>query len=298
MSSTATDTPTCAAARPVSSPPRARLPSGSCDTHFHVFGPSARYPLDPRRSYTPHVSTLDDYRAVMRACGIDRAVLVQPSVYGNDNTCLLDALRAGGGAFRGVAVPAANASDDELAAMHALGVRGVRLNLVNPQVLGVAEGIALCERMAGRGWHLQLHVEMGKPESAGLVERLVATTRLTIVVDHMGRPVDGKAPGRLLDLLASGRVWVKLSAAYRVSHEGGPGYADVLPIVRSLCAANPERLVWGSDWPHVELAARMPDDADLVDLLAEWFPDPDTRRRVCVDNPARLYGFAPDVSPA
>ena len=295
MNDTAPDAaPDCAPAQPEAKTPRSKLPPGSCDAHFHVFGARERYPLDARRSYTPHVATLAEHRAVMTACGIDRAVLVQPSVYGTDNSCLLDALRdaaSRGDAYRGIVVPDAAATDEELLAMDALGVRGIRLNVVNPQMLGVDDAIALCRRMRPRGWHLQVHLMLatdGLATLAALADRL----DVPIVVDHFGRPAAGAAlPPLLLELVASGRVWVKLSAAYRVSAQPGPEHADIAPLVEALVAANPERLLWGSDWPHTELHGATPHDGDLVDLLVSTLPDPATLRRVCVDNAASLYRF-------
>jgi len=286
--------PDCAPPRPPGRPPGARLPEGTCDCHFHVFGNRARYPLDGRRNYTPHVATLADHRAVMAACGIARAVLVQPSVYGNDNTCLLDALREAaseGEAYRAVVVPDAAADDDELLAMDALGVRGIRLNIVNPQMLAVDDAIALGERMGSRGWHLQVHLMLAN-DGAAMVAALADRTDVPIVVDHFGRPAAGAAlPGRLLELVASGRVWVKLSAPYRIGDRDRRADADVQALVDALVDANAERLLWGSDWPHTELSGATPDDADLVDQLASWLPDAAMLRRVCVDNPAALYRF-------
>jgi predicted TIM-barrel fold metal-dependent hydrolase len=268
------------------------MPAGSCDTHLHVFGERDRYPLDPRRSYTPHAATLRQYRAVMHACGIDRAVLVQPSVYGNDNRCLLDALReaATAGDLRGIVVPDAGATDDELLAMHALGVRGIRLNLVNPQVLGIESGLAISARMRTHGWHLQVQLSL-QGDGAATLGELARRSDVPLVVDHFGRPAPG-APAHplLLELLRSGRAWVKLSAPYRVSRDPQPPHADLAPLVEALAAANPDRLLWASDWPHTELAAT-PHVADLVDALATWLPDPALRQRVCVDNPAQLYDF-------
>ena len=286
--------PVCLGPQPATVP-RSALPPGTCDTHFHVFGEAARYPLDPRRNYTPSPCTLAQYREVMRACGIARAVLVQPSVYGTDNRLLLDALREGGSAFRGVVVPRADIDAAELAEMHALGVRGIRLNLVNPQVLGIDAGLALGARMQRFGWHLQVHVALHLPGSDALLEDIAARSEVPLVVDHMGRPAPGApVPRSLLGLVKSGRAWVKLSAAYRISRSGAPDYADVLPLVRSLVEANPERLLWGSDWPHSELYASPPRTGDLVDLLPVWLPDETRRRRICVDNPASLHGYAGD----
>ncbi|ROZ77608.1 amidohydrolase family protein [Ramlibacter sp. WS9] len=267
-----------------------RLPAGTCDSHLHVFGPQARYPLDARRNYTPHECSLDDYRRVMRAIGVDRAVLVQPSVYGTDNSAMLDALRTGGAAFRGVAVLAPSTDDDALKDMHALGVRGIRLNLVNPQVVGEDEVLALLERLKrlGLAWHLQVLADMAR--DPGSLLPLCDKTDAPIVVDHMGElpPFAGKHP--LFELLKSGRCWVKLSAPYRVSAESSP-YRDVADLARRLADANPARALWGTDWPHTELHNGTPDAALLAELLALWFPDRATLEQICVTNPARIYEY-------
>ena len=286
----ARDAPTCAPPQSPARRPRVALPAGSCDTHVHVIGPPDRYPLDARRNYTPVACSLARYREVMAACGIARAVLVQPSVYGTDNRQLLDALREGGAAFRGVAVPAAEVGDDQLDEMHALGVRGIRLNLVNPQVVGLGEVAALCARVAERDWHLQVQILWGDAAQATLAS-IAAQVSLPLVIDHMGRPPSMQAPRALLELLGSGRAWVKLSAPYRVSSSGEPPYDDVLPLVHALVAANPDQLLWASDWPHTERFTPTPHDADLVDLLPAWLGSDDLIQRVCVANPARLYGY-------
>lgn len=270
--------------------PRFALPAGTCDTHIHVIGPADRYPLDPRRNYTPVAGSLAQYREVMAACGIARAVLVQPSVYGTDNSQLLDALREGGDAFRGVVVLAANVSDADLDAMHALGVRGSRLNLVNPQVVALGEVVALCARVASRGWHLQVQIRWSDAAQATLVG-LAAQVETPLVIDHMGRPPGVEAPRALLDLLASGRGWVKLSAPYRLDAAGDSPHAALLPLVHALVAANSDQLLWASDWPHTERFAPTPNDADLVDLLPAWLGSDDLCHRVCVANPGRLYGY-------
>lgn len=281
--------PECAPPQAPARRPRAPLPAGSWDTHVHVIGPVARYPLDARRSYTPVACSLDQYRAVMDTCGIARAVLVQPSVYGTDNRQLLDALREGGDAFRAVVVPAADVSDAEIDAMHSLGVRGIRLNLVNPQVVSRDAIVALCARVAERGWHLQVQI-LWSDAAEEMLTGLAARVGLPLVIDHLGRPPALHAPRALLELLASGRGWVKLSAPYRLSGTGEPPYADLLPLVRALVAANSDQLLWASDWPHTERFTPTPHDADLVDLLTDWLGSGELIRRVCVANPERLYG--------
>jgi predicted TIM-barrel fold metal-dependent hydrolase len=277
---------------PPRSPARAvrGLPAGACDSHLHVFGPHARYRLDARRNYTPHECSLDDYRQVMRTTGIERAVLVQPSVYGTDNSAMLDALREGGPAFRAVAVPAPDSTDAALRDMHVLGVRGIRLNLLNPQVVGIDQALALLERTKGLGfaWHLQVLADLARDPRALL--SLCDKTDAAIVVDHMGKLPPAARTHPLFDLLRAGRCWVKLSAPYRVSVEPSP-YRDIAGLARALAEANPARALWGSDWPHTELRDGTPEAALLVDLLHGWFPGPTALEQVCVTNPARLYGF-------
>ncbi len=267
----------------------ARLPPGSCDTHIHVFGPQARYPLFPGRGYTPGEHSLDDYRRALFPLGADRAVLVQPSVYGTDNRALIDALHAGGDAFRGVAVPAPDTTDEALQAMHAAGVRGLRLNLVNPTVLTVAQALALCERTRPLGWHLQVQARL---DTAGIdvLRRLAARAAVPLVIDHMGLPGDIAEPTALLRLLEETDAWIKLSAPYRFSRQAWP-HDDIAPLVQRLVHARPHRLLWASDWPHTEQAEPLPADLALVALLHRWVPDADTRQRICVDHPATLYGY-------
>lgn len=283
--------PDCSPPQPAGRTPRETLPAGSCDTHVHVFGAPSRYPLAAGRNYTPHVCTLAQYRSVMHSCGIERVVLVQPSVYGTDNRCLLDALREGGPAFRGVVVPPAAVSDAEFDNMHRLGVRGIRLNLVNPQVLGVDEAVALCARIAQRGWHLQVQLDLAGEAEAQAFQALLRRLELPVVVDHMGRPAANVLPKTLLALLGEGRCWIKLSAPYRTSRQQAPTYDDVLTLARALSAANPDQVLWASDWPHTEQRKATPVDADLVDLLHDWLPDATLRARILIDNPARLYGY-------
>jgi 2-pyrone-4,6-dicarboxylate lactonase len=283
--------PARAPPKPPTKAPRAPLPAGTCDAHFHLFGDRMRFPLDARRNYTPHAATLADYRTVMHACRIERAVLVQPSVCGNDNRCLLDALRgvaSDGDAFRGIVVPDAAASDDKLLAMDALGVRGIRLNVVNPQMLGTDDALALCARKQGRGWHLQVHLSLAG-EGAATLARLAERSAMPIVVDHFGRPAADEAlPPLLLDLVASGRV--------RSSSRRRTGSARRLPTPRarrsSTRSSPPIRRAGLARRLAAHRAARRGAyDADLVDQLVSWLPDPALLQRVCVDNPAELDGF-------
>ena len=263
----------------------AHLPAKACDTHLHVFGDPARYPLWPGRGYTPHPCSLAQYGDLMRALGVERAVLVQPSVYGTDNRALLDALEAGGPAFRGIVVPSPLVDEKELTRMHDLGVRGFRLNLVNPAVLSVDQAVALARRVADRGWHMVLQVNLARDGTAPL-QALADRVALPIVIDHFGFPAPGGIARELLSMLEQGRCWVKLSGAYRLGVQEGA----LRPMVRALAAANPERLLWGSDWPHTDLRETV-HAADWVDRLFDWLPQPALREQVFAANPASLYGY-------
>ncbi len=279
---------------PRSTPPRPswRGPAGSCDAHFHIFGPFDRYPLSPGRGYTPSECLIPQYRAVAEALGIERMVVVQPSVYGTDNACTLDATEEfGHDRARAVVVIDAAAGAAELEAMARRGACGVRFNAVSGNGTPLDRLDALARRIAPLGWHLQLYTH--GDTLAELAPRLPSLP-VEVVIDHMGGVrtadgVNGAAFQALLRLLGTGRAWVKLSG-YRISSAGQP-YADVAPFARALLEAAPERCVWGTDWPHPSLADFMPDDGALFDRLGEWAPDAATRRRVLVDNPAALYGF-------
>jgi 2-pyrone-4,6-dicarboxylate lactonase len=247
--------------------------------------------------YTPPDCLLPDYERMLGALGLERAVLVQPSVYAQDNTVLVAALERAAGRCRGVAVVDASVHDLELARLNARGVRGVRVNVVDvperaPGTLPLAQLRALGARIAPLGWHLELLLHADEfPE----LDRAFADFPVDVVLGHLGYMKTARGPDdpgfrALLRLLGRGRCWVKLTGPYRISAEPLP-YADVVPFARALAAARPDRLLWGSDWPHVMLKGVMPNDADLLDLLADWLPDDALRRRVLVDNPAALYGF-------
>ncbi|MDF2464172.1 MAG: hypothetical protein K0Q43_2407 [Ramlibacter sp.] len=280
--------PDCAAPPEKPRAPEVRLPAKACDTHLHVFGDPAAYPLWPGRGYTPHPCSLVQYRELMRALGVERAVLVQPSVYGTDNRALLNALEAGGPAFRGVVVPSPLVDENALARMDELGVKGFRLNLVNPAVLSVEQAVALARRVADRGWHMVLQVNLARDGVAPL-QALADRIALPIVIDHFGFPPPGGIPQELLSMLEQGRCWIKLSGAYRLGVEE----SALKPVVRALAAANPERLLWGSDWPHTDLRETV-HAAEWVDRLFDWLPQPSFRLQLFAANPARLYGYTDD----
>jgi 2-pyrone-4,6-dicarboxylate lactonase len=276
-------------------PPRAFTPPPhACDAHCHIFGPAARFPFSPDRSYTPPDAGIDDFERLQARLGLSRAVFVQASCHGTDNRAMVDALRHGAGRYAGVAMVDDSFTDDELSELHAAGVRGTRFNFVAH--LGGAPDLDSFWRIAGRvvrlGWHLVLHFDAEDlPAYAELLDRIPGP----YVIDHMAR-VDARAGldqppfQALLRLLRDERCWVKVSGAERLTADGAPPYADVVPFARAVVAAAPDRVLWGTDWPHPNVQ-HMPDDGDLVDLLADVAPDEPTRHRILVDNPERLYDF-------
>lgn len=308
--------PASAHAVPPSTPQPTPRPPGTCDTHVHVFDP-ARFPYAASRTYTPGTATVEDLQAHLARTGASRVLLVQPSTYGEDDGALRDALvRLGPGCARGITVrDPATLDDAALATLHAEGVRGLRLNL---EVRGEADPSrvrgplhAAARRLAGSGWCLQLHAALPLVRALAPV---LPTLGVPVVLDHFAglkaadAPVPGGTPsaglGAVLALLGSGAVVVKLSAAYRAS-TAGPAHDDLAPLVQALAAAAPDRLVWGSDWPHTggpstrdgelsRVESFRPENAALaLDRLMAWLPDPALQAQVLVHTPAALYGFAP-----
>ncbi len=273
--------------------PAFRLPRGACDTHVHIWGPFDRFPLAKGAPYTPPERTSDDLLALHERLGVDRAVIVQTTVYKADNRAMLDGIVRSNGRWRGVALIDESFDDAAFRALHEGGVRGVRFGFVKH--LGGVPDLALVRRTAARiapmGWHLVLHLDAGNiPEFLDFFGEF----SLPVVVDHMGRvPVrDGldQTPFRLLlELLRRPNWWVKVSGAERIS-ETGPPFSDAVPFAQRLIAAAPDRVLWGTDWPHPNVRWE-PDEADLVDLLPR-FADAAALQQLLVDNPARLYGFS------
>jgi predicted TIM-barrel fold metal-dependent hydrolase len=291
--------PTCPAPREPTRPPFPP-PPGACDTHAHVFGPASQFPYADDRSYTPPDAPLAKYLGMLDTVGFARGVLVQGSAHGRDNAAMLDALAREPGRLRGVAVADAAIAPAELRRWHDIGVRGLRFNhFFRGGALHYRGGVqldtakVLAPMMAELGWHLQLWIDVKDlPETISALRDI----GLPVVIDHMGR-TDARAgintPGfqSLLRLVGNGGCWVKVSGAHRLSQQA-PHYEEARPFHEALVRANPERLVWGSDWPHPRIEGEMPEAGQLFELFQMWTPDEATRQRILVTNPALLYGFA------
>ncbi|RMW95111.1 2-pyrone-4,6-dicarboxylate hydrolase [Allofranklinella schreckenbergeri] len=286
---------------PNPSKPRLSLPPGSVDAHCHVFGPGDEFPYAPERKYTPCDASKAQLFALRDHLGLARNVIVQATCHGADNRALVDALQAAGGAARGVATVRRDISDAQLQALHDAGVRGVRFNFVKRLVdfTPQDELMEIAQRIAPLGWHVVIYFE-----AADLPELWDFFTRLptTVVVDHMGRPdvsqsVDGPEFGLFLRFMQEhGNVWSKVSCPERLSISGPPAlageaapYRDVVPFARRVVERFPDRVLWGTDWPHPNLKHHMPDDGLLVDFIAHIAPTPELQRKLLVDNPMRLY---------
>jgi 2-pyrone-4,6-dicarboxylate lactonase len=282
--------------RPVAEPrvPRVVLPDQACDSHCHIYGPFDRFPLPPDRTFTPNEAPETVLRRLHDRLGLKRAVIVHSKGHGMDHGPVLDALKAGNGRYRGVALIEPDASQDVLRTFDAAGICGVRFNFMahlggKPDLDKVRTVIRLVEPL---GWHIEIHVA-----GRGVVEleEFIRLIRAPVVIDHMARVnVDegpnGPAMRTLRGLLDTGRIWVKVSGADRLSKLGAP-FSDVVRLARSLVEHAPERILWGSDWPHVNLHGPMPDDGDLVDFIGEIAPDDNTRRLILVENPTKFFGF-------
>jgi predicted TIM-barrel fold metal-dependent hydrolase len=266
-------------------------PAGACDAHCHIFGPADRFPYSPTRRYTPPDAPREKLAALHTRLGLSRAVLVQASCHGTDNRAMLDAIARSHGAWRGVAMVGATVTDAELEALHAGGVRGVRFNFVAH--LGGAPDLTAVDRVLERvgtlGWHVVLHLDA---EDIATYRDFLERLRVPFVIDHMGRikAADGldQEPFRLLlDVMKNDLAWVKVSGSERIS-AGGKPFHDAIPYARALMEAAPDRVLWGTDFPHPNVRV-MPNDGELVDLFARFTDDEDLRRKVLVDNPTRLY---------
>lgn len=281
------------------------VPKGACDCHVHIFGPDEKFPFSPKRLYTPGPASIADLEALHKALHIDRVVIVHPSPYDSDNACTVDALRKlGSKRARGVAVIDGTTTEAMLDDMHEAGIRGVRVNLESygendpAKASGYLQEAA--ERVARRGWHVQTYSNLAV---LAPLHDVILKLPTTLVVDHFGRAKAALGPSQpglaeLLSLLRSGKVYVKISAAYRISQV--PNYPDAAPIARAMIAANPDRVVWGTDWPHPGAAKRDPaaiepfrpeDNGAALNRLAGWTQNAAELKKILVDNPARLYQF-------
>ena len=274
--------------------PRLQLPRGACDTHFHVFGPQRRFPFAPDRSYTPTCDApKETLFALHKHLGIERGVVVQSAAHGFDNSAAADLLAANRN-YRGIALLPAHTRMEELKRLDAQGFRGVRFHYMGHLGTGerIEDVLVMAKRLAEIGWHLQIH--MDGPRIAELSPAL-ARSPVPVVIDHMGRVDASKGVEHadfraLLALLKNKHLWVKVSGSERISRKPSP-WPDAAPFARKLVAESGDRCVWGTDWPHPNLA-EVPDDGDLVDLVGDMAPTEAQRRALLVDNPRRLYGFA------
>lgn len=274
--------------------PSVTLPAGSCDSHCHVFGPAALFPYSPDRTFTPAEAPLEALIALHNHLGVQRAVIVQSACYGSDHAVLLDALHRGAGRYRGVALIDHQTPRAEIERLHDAGIRGFRVHFLPHlrESLSWDDVVATCSLVADLGWHAEIHVQ-----SDGIVRLAEAIASLPVptVVDHLGRidlpePAAHPAADALLRLLDRGDVWVKTSGVDRVSRLGAP-YDDSVRLAARLVAHAPERVLWGTDFPHPNIVGEAPDDGLLVDLLAEIAPGETTLHKLLVANPIELFGF-------
>ncbi|SFI77248.1 amidohydrolase family protein [Bradyrhizobium sp. Gha] len=284
------------------------VPAHACDCHTHIHGDVEQFPFFAGRVYTPGPASPEEMAALHRALHIERVVIVTPSIYGTDNSASLFGMKVRGATARGVAVIDDDTTEAQLDAMHADGFRGIRINLAtdgvsNPDV-GRARFTAAVERMTARGWHVQLYTTLSMISA---IKDLVLASPVPAVFDHFGGldaalGLEQSGFSDLVALVRSGKAYVKISGAYR-SSTLAPDYQDMVPYARALIAANPDRIVWGTDWPHpdsAQVAGRTAtdlapfhaiDDGRLLNQLPLWAPDEEVRRKILADNPARLYGF-------
>jgi D-galactarolactone isomerase len=272
-------------------PAKLRAPANAADCHHHIY--DARYPADPKAALRPGDALVEDYRALQRRIGTTRHVIVQPSTYGTDNRITLDALAAFGPEARAVAVVNDGVADAELKRMDALGVRGIRFNLAQAGATTAEMIEPLSKRVNDLGWHIQINATAATIMS---IMDILNRVPSPIVFDHLAHVPEPAGIGdplfaRVRGLIDKGKTWVKLSGAYQDTKIGPPTYADSSAVARAYVKAAPERMVWGSDWPHPSERETKPDDGLLFDLLADWAPDEATRQRILVQNPEALYGF-------
>jgi D-galactarolactone isomerase len=271
--------------------PKLKAPPGTWDTHMHIY--DQRYPKAPTARILHGDALVPEYEQIRKCLGIERTVVVQPTAYGTDNRCTLEAMAALGPGSRGIAVVDESVTDTELDRLTKLGIRGIRYFMLPGGALSWESLHKMADRVGAFGWHVQLQLDgRDLPEREATLKHLKGT----LVIDHVGKflepvPVDHPAFAILRRLVDNGRTWVKLSAPYEVSKSGPPFFDDVGALAKILAKQAPERMVWATNWPHpMKHGADKPDDAMLLDMLLDWVPDEAARRKVLVDNPAKLYG--------
>lgn len=289
--------PMCQGPDPDPVAPSFAVPAGTIDCHAHIFGPPDTYPFSPARGYTPPEAPLAEYQRLHRVLGgIERAVLTQPSVYGTDNTCMMDVVDQMAGKYKAVVAIDADVTDEELEALHERGACGVRVNLAdkggNP-FDSMAAVQRFTERLKNLGWHLEVLVHVDDfDDLRGTMNGMA----VDVSFGHLGYMKTDKGvehPGfqDLLNLLRAGRCWAKLTGTYRITTSAATPYDDVIPFAKALIEANEDRVVWGTDWPHPTFKGNMPNDGALFDQLADWAPTEEQRRKILVDNAQEFYGF-------
>ena len=286
----------CPPADPDPRAPNFTMPAGACDTHGHIFGPAAQFPWNPARGYTPPDALPDAYERLHQALGVSRGVLTQPSVYGTDNRAMMAYVEANPHRMRAIVSVDASVSDQALAQLHAQGARGIRVNLADQggnAFASFAELAHMAERIKPMGWHIEflMHVHQMDAHIAD-IQRLPVETS----IGHFGYMpaalgVTHPKFQAFLAMVADGRFWVKISGSYRITGLQRTPYADVKPFAQALVACRPDRILWGTDWPHPICPVPMPNDGDLLDQLSDWVPGVKTRQAILVDNPSKLYGF-------
>ncbi len=277
--------------------PLFQMPSGAVDCHAHICGPVNAFPYSDKRIYTPHDALLPNYWALLKSLGVERAVLVQPSIYAEDNSALIDALKTDSVHLRGVAVVNEDITENEIDQLHRVGVRGIRCNIVD---LADAKGELplntlkkLAQKIAPWRWHIELLMHINEfPDIA----KLMRDFPVEIVLGHFGyQPcrlgIDTDGFQGLLSMMREGRAWVKFTGPYRISNEVSLPYGDVDGFAHRLIENSPQQIVWGTDWPHVMVKNAMPNDADLCDLLTNWGVTDTLKNLILVENPERLYQF-------
>jgi 2-pyrone-4,6-dicarboxylate lactonase len=285
----------CKAPDPHPIKPKMTLPAGACDAHCHVFGPGSRFPYGASRKYTPDDAPFEQLLALHDWLGISRAVIVQASCHGTDNSAMLDAIARSGGRYMGVGMVNGSESDAELERLHAGGVRGVRFNFV--QHLGGAPDLptffSILQRVKALGWHVVLHLDA---QDILTYEDTIGKIDLPFIIDHMGRAktaqgLEQQPFQQLLQLMRDNPLaWVKVSGSERISAGVRP-FNDAIPFAQALIETAPDRVLWGTDWPHPNISNDMPNDGELVNLMLDFCQDEGLRNKLLVENPARLYGF-------